>query len=90
MTTIQSPFDMDKTKLNQIRLDSTRLENAAERLLDLRDAYMNTKDDLRIAQQGLRVIATWASFPEIDTDRAFKVIYDRARDALALISEENR
>lgn len=67
-----------------------RLENAAERLLNLRDAYMNTKDDLRIAQQGLRIIATLASFPETHTYRAFKDIHDRAMDTLALISGENR
>lgn len=84
---------MNKQTLNQSRLDAARLESAADRIRDLRDAYMNTLDDLRIAQQGLKIIATWSSancfrFDRVEHDVGH--IHDRAMDTLSLISEANR
>ena len=85
---------MNNQTLNQIKQDITRLENAADRLRDLRDAYLNTLDDLRIAQQGLKYVATWAT--SIRTTDPFNTatiainIHDRAMDTLARISEANR
>ena len=64
---------MNKQTLIQSRLDAARLESAADRIRDLRDAYLNTKDDLRIAQQGLKTIHIWAKFHE-----SHKSIEDRA------------
>lgn len=76
---------MNKQTLHQLRQDSVRLESAADRIRDLRDAYMNTLDDLRTAQQGLKTIHIWAKFNE-----SHKSIEDRAMDTLSLISEANR
>jgi hypothetical protein len=76
---------MNKQTLIQSKLDAARLESAADRIRDLRDAYLNTKDDLRIAQQGLKTIHIWAKFQE-----SHKSIEDRAMDTLSLISEANR
>ena len=85
---------MNKQTLNQIKQDITRLENAADRLRDLRDAYLNTRDDLRIAQQGLKYIATWAMSMRLtdplDAAKAARNIHDRAMDTLASISEANK
>jgi len=76
---------MNKQTLHQLRQDAIRLETAADRIRDLRDAYLNTLDDLRIAQQGLKYIATWAK-----CNAPNERIYDRAMDTLSLISEANR
>ena len=82
--------DMNKTTVHQSRLDIERLLSAADRLVDLHDAYANTKHDLKIAIQGLKTIATWASCPGIDSDKELDDIHERAMDTLALISEANR
>ena len=85
---------MNKQTLNQLRQDSLRLEMAADRLRDLRDAYMNTLDDLRIAQQCLKYIATWAMSMRLtdplDAAKDARNIHDRAMDTLASISEANK
>ena len=85
---------MNKQTLNQIKQDITRLENAADRLRDLRDAYQNTLDDLRIAQQGLKYVATWATCMRLndplDAAKDARDIHGRAMDTLSLISEANR
>lgn len=82
---------MNKNTLRQCKEDVNRLESAADRIRDLRDAYLNTLDDLRIAQQGLRIIATWANcHVPARSEIEFNHIHTRAMDTLSLISEANR
>ena len=85
---------MNKQTLNQLRQDNARLQNIADRLHDLRDAYLNTRDDLHLAQRNLKVISIWAM--SIRTTDPFNTatiainIHDLAMDTLARISEANR
>ena len=76
-----------KRLLTQSKQDVTRLLNASDRITELRDAYILAMDDLRIAKQGLKTIATWASCP--DTQRSpfdeLQDIEDRAMDTLSLM-----
>jgi len=78
---------MDKAEKRQARLDINRLYSAADRIDKLTKAYTSALDDLRIARQGLKTIATWASCP--DTRKSpFDELEDikiRAMDTLSLM-----
>ena len=78
---------MNKNTLRQCKEDVSRLESAADRIRELRDAYLNTKDDLEIAKRSLKIIATWATFlNQYSSQKEFIDIHDKAMDALARIS----
>ena len=77
---------MDKLTRRQSRLDIERLRMAADRLDTLSDAYALALDDLRIARQGLKIIATWANCPNMEElDKEFRDINERAIDTLSLM-----
>jgi hypothetical protein len=71
---------MEKAERRQARLDINRLYSVADRLDKLTDAYTLALDDLRIARQGLKTIATWARC-EIDPEK----IHYRAMDTLSMM-----
>ena len=71
---------MDKSQRRHSRLDIERLRMAADRLETLSDAYALALDDLRIARQGLKIIATWGN-----GSIGGRKIKDRAMDTLSLM-----
>ena len=59
---------------------------AADRLETLTEAYALALDDLRIARQGLRTIATWASCVDKRIiEKEFAYIHNRAMDTLSMM-----
>lgn len=78
---------MNKAEMRQCTLDVGRLWAAANRLDKLNNDYAQALNDLKIARNGLKTIATWASCLRID-DAAHdaKNIHDRAMDTLSLIT----
>lgn len=78
---------MDANTRRHSRLDIERLRMAADRLETLSDAYALALDDLRIARQGLKIIATWAvvSYKKTIPTVKFQHIHDRAIDTLSLM-----
>jgi len=77
---------MNKSERRQASLDINRLYSAADRLDKLTDAYTLALDDLRIAKDGLKIIATWASCLRIEfAAHDAKNIHDRAMDTLSLM-----
>lgn len=76
--------EMEKTELHQARLDVERMRKAADRLDKLEEAYAGVMSQIAFAEQGLKIIATWARVPKNDgTD--LQHIATRATDTLRLM-----